>query len=133
MEQQQNLPGLVHAPMFQSTALFAPPQFQKPHKLSGNIMLFHFISEHATGFTSPKIPRQLMADMHITKEVEKALGIKEEVTASWREQHDIPGSESLLEMMQAEEVQKRERSDTGSTAFSDNHDLKRARIYAILE
>ena len=65
--------------------------------------------------------------------LEKALGIKEEATASWREQYDIPGSESLLEMMQAKEVQKRERSDTMSTAFSDSHDSKRARIYAIPE
>ena len=29
-----------------------------------------------------------------------------------REEHDIPGIEGLLEMMQAEEMQKRERSDT---------------------
>ena len=49
------------------------------------------------------------------------------------EVHDIPGSESLLEMMQAEEIQKRGRSDTVSTTFSDSHDLKRARIYPIPE
>ena len=74
-----------------------------------------------------------MADMHITKVEEKALEIKEEVTASWREQHDIPGSECLLEMMQTEEVQKRERSDTVSTTFSDSHDSKGAQIYVIPE
>jgi hypothetical protein len=70
--------------------------------------------------------------MHITREEEKALKIKEEATDAWREEHDIPGTESLLEMIQAEEMQK-ERSDTVSTAFSDSHDPKRARIYLIVE
>ena len=71
--------------------------------------------------------------MHITREEEKALGIKIEATDAWREEHDIPGTESLLEMMQAEEIQKRERSDTVSTAFSDSHEPKRAQIYPIPE
>ena len=69
--------------------------------------------------------------MHITKEEEKALKITEEVTDAWREEHNIPDTESLLEMMQAEEMQKRGRSDTVSTAFSDSHDPRRAQIYAI--
>ena len=43
-----------------------------------------------------------MADMHIRKEEEKALNIKEEATDAWREEHNIPGTESLLEMVQAE-------------------------------
>ena len=51
----------------------------------------------------------------------------------WREEHNIPDTEILLEMMQAEEMQKRGRSDTVSTAFSDSHDPRRARIYAIPE
>ena len=38
--------------------------------------------------------------------------------------HNIPGTESLLEMIQAEEMQKRGRSDTLSTVFSDSHDQK---------
>jgi len=46
--------------------------------------------------------RQLLADMHIRKEEEKALNIKEEATDAWREEHNIPGTESLLEMVQAE-------------------------------
>ena len=50
--------------------------------------------------------RQLLADMHIRKEEEKALNIEEEATDSWREEHNIPGTESLLKMMQAEEMQK---------------------------
>jgi hypothetical protein len=29
--------------------------------------------------------------MHITKEEEEALGIKEDVTVAWREEHNIPG------------------------------------------
>ena len=77
--------------------------------------------------------RQLLADMHIRKEEEKALNIEEEATDSWREEHNIPGTESLLKMMQAEEMQKRERSDMVSTALSDSHDPKRPRIYSIPE
>jgi hypothetical protein len=88
--------------------------------------LFHLTSEHATDSTPPKIPRQLLADMHITREEEKALKIKKEAAGAWKEEHDIPGTNSLLEMMQAEEIQKRERSDTVSTTFSDSHDSKRA-------
>jgi len=60
--------------------------------------------------------------MHITREEEKALGIKEEVTVAWREEHNIPGTESLLEMIQAEEMQKRGRWDTVSIVFSDSHE-----------
>ena len=71
--------------------------------------------------------------MHITKEEERALGIKEDITVAWREEHNIPGTESLLEMIQAEEMQKKGRSDTLSTVFSDSHDQKRARIYVIPE
>ena len=74
------------------------------YKLSN--ALFHLISEHATDATPPKIPRQLLSHMHITKEEEKALGIKEDITVAWREEHNIPGTESLLEMIQAEEMQK---------------------------
>ena len=69
--------------------------------------------------------------MHITRGEEKALGIKEEVTVAWMEEHNILETESLLEMIQAEEMQKRGRSDTVSTVFSDSHDQKGARIYAI--
>ena len=47
--------------------------------------------------------------------------------------NDIPGTESLMEMMEAEEQQKRDRSDTASTSFSDSHVPKRARIHSIPE
>ena len=66
--------------------------------------LLHLISEHSTGFTPPKIPRQLFSHMHITRGEEKALGIKEEVTVAWMEEHNILETESLLEMIQAEEM-----------------------------
>src|ERR1700683_193126 len=56
--------------------------------------LLHLISEHSTGLTPPKIPRQLLSHMHITKEEEKALGIKEEVAVTWREEHNILGIET---------------------------------------
>ena len=54
---------------------------------------------------------------------------KEAINA-WKEEYDIPGTESLLEMMKAEEMQK-DRSDTVSTAFSNSHDPKRLSIYSI--
>jgi hypothetical protein len=71
--------------------------------------LFHLTSEHATDSTPPKIPRQLLADMHITREEEKALKIKKEATHAWREEHDIPGTACLLELIQAEEMQKKKQ------------------------
>src|SRR5882762_3923851 len=40
--------------------------------------LLHLISEHSTGFTPPKIPRQLLSHMDITKEEEK-------VTVAWKD------------------------------------------------
>ena len=120
-----NLP--IHYPICPTSASKAPQTIWKYNAL------FHLLSGHATGFTPPKIPRQLLADMHSTKEEEKALKITEEVTDTWREENNIPGTESLLEMMQAEDMLKRGRSDTVSTAFSESHDQKRARIYAIPE
>jgi hypothetical protein len=44
--------------------------------------LFHLTIEHATGSTPPQIPRQLLVDMHIRKEEEKAFNIEEEATDS---------------------------------------------------
>jgi len=117
----------IHCPICPSSVSKAPQTIWKYNAL------FHLTSEHATDSTPPKIPRQLLADMHITREEEKALKITEEATDAWREEHDIPCTESLLEMIQAEEIQKRERSDTVSTAFSDSHDPKRPQIYSIPE
>ena len=65
--------------------------------------------------------------MDITRDEEKALGIKEKVTVAWREEKNILGTESLLEMIQTEVMQKGGRSDT---AISDSCDQKRARVYA---
>jgi hypothetical protein len=117
----------IHCPICPTSVSKAPQTIWKYNAL------FHLTSEHSTDSTPPQIPRQLLADMHITKEEEKALGVKPEATDAWREEHDIPGTDSLLEMMEADEVQKRERSDTVSTAFSDSHDPKRPRICAIPE
>ena len=40
--------------------------------------------------------------MHIRKEEEMALNIKQEATDAWRKEHNIPAIESLLEMIQTE-------------------------------
>ena len=42
--------------------------------------------------------------MDITRDEEKALGIKEKVTVAWSEEQNILGTESLLEMIQTEEM-----------------------------
>ena len=55
--------------------------------------------------------------MDITRDEEKALWIKEKVTVAWREEQNIPGTASPLEMIEAEEMQKGGRSDTVSTVF----------------
>ena len=49
------------------------------------------------------------AENILQKLEEKALNIAEKVTDTYREKNDIPGTESLLEMMEAEEQQKRDR------------------------
>ena len=62
--------------------------------------LFHLASEHATNSgIPPKIPRQLLANMFITREEEKALKVTEDATDAWRVEHDIPGTDSLLELI----------------------------------
>src|SRR5882762_626691 len=89
-KQQVSFTSLVHTPIFQITVLYAPLQFQKPHKLFVNIMLF-FTYEHAIASTPPKIPRQLLANINITREEDKAVKIKEDATHAWKE-HYISGS-----------------------------------------
>ena len=66
--------------------------------------------------------------MDITRDEEKALWIKEKVTVAWREEQNISGTASLLEMIQAEEMQKGGRSDTVSTVFSNSHGLEYIRL-----
>ena len=89
----------IHCPICPTSVSEAPQTIWKYNAL------FHLTSEHAIDSTPPKIPRQLLADMHITiEEEEKALKITKEATDAWREEHDIPCTESLLEMIQAEEI-----------------------------
>jgi hypothetical protein len=54
--------------------------------------IYHLINEH--GNTPPSFPGQfkLLIQIFIAKEEESALGIKEMVTNSWREQNNIPDS-----------------------------------------
>jgi hypothetical protein len=86
--------------------------------------LYHLISEHSSGSTSPSIPGQLLVQISITKEEEKALGILEHDNVDWRRQNNIPDSEGL------EFGQTRKRSNTVST---DSHDRKRGRLVEIEE
>ena len=59
--------------------------------------------------------------MDIMRGEEKDLGMKEKVTVAWREEQNIPGTASLLEMIEAEEIQKGGRSDTVSTVISNSN------------
>ena len=83
----------IHCPICPTSVSKAPQTIWKYNAL------FHLTSEHATDSTPPKIPRQLLAYMHIRKEEEKALNIKEEATDAWREEHNIPGTEILLKLI----------------------------------
>ena len=44
--------------------------------------MYHLIHEHSIGDTSSPIPGQLLVQIFITKEEERALGIQEQVTTS---------------------------------------------------
>jgi hypothetical protein len=83
-----------------SQDLVPPTVSKSPQTIWKYNALFHLTSEHVIDSTPPEIPRQLLADMHITRERK---GLKE-AADFW---HDIPGTESVLEMMQAEEPPKR--------------------------
>ena len=95
--------------------------------------MYHLIHEHSTGDTSPPIPGQLLVQIFITKEEERALGIQEQVTTSWRRQNNIPDSDGFEDYLQGPQIDKRNRSDTVSTANSDKHDGKRHKLGGIQE
>ena len=57
--------------------------------------MYHLIHKHSIGDTSPPIPGQLLVQIFVTKEEEKALGIKEQVTTNWRRQNNIPDSDGF--------------------------------------
>ena len=44
--------------------------------------MYHLIHEYSIGDTSPPIPGQLLVQIFITKEEERALGIQEQATTS---------------------------------------------------
>jgi len=60
--------------------------------------LFHLVSEHSTGTTPPTITGQLPVDIFVSKEEEKALKIKEEVTYLYGKEYNIPDTDGLLEI-----------------------------------
>src|SRR6202050_760678 len=62
---------------------------------SYHMALYYLISEHSSGSTPPSIPGQLLVQMFITKEEEKAPGISEHDTVDWRRQNNIPDSDKF--------------------------------------
>ena len=70
-------------------------------------------------------------DIFVSKEEEKALKIKEEVTYLYGKEYNIPDTDGLLEIR--EKLEKRKRSDTIYTVSSDKHGSKRSRVDLINE
>ena len=95
--------------------------------------MYHLIHEHSIGDTSPPIPGQLLVQIFITKEEERALGIQEQVTTRWRKQNNIPDSDGFEAYVEGPQIDKRSRSDSVSTANSDKHGGKRHRLGYIQE
>jgi hypothetical protein len=91
-KKQQSSPRLFYAQMCQFIALYAPLLSLAIWKYNA---LYHLISEHSSGSTPPSIPGQLLVQMFITKEEEKALGILEHDTDDWRRQNNIPDSDGV--------------------------------------
>jgi hypothetical protein len=111
----------IHCPLCPTAVSGDPPTIWKYNAL------YHLISEHSSGSTPPPIPGQLLVQIFITKEEEKALGISEHITVDWRRQNNIPDSDGV------ELGLTRKRSDTVSTTHSDSHDQKRNRLGEIQE
>ena len=117
----------VHCPLCPTSVSRQPQTIWKYNAM------YHLIHEHSIGDTSPPIPGQFLVQIFITKEEERALGILEQATTRWRRQDNIPDSDGLKPSSQGTQVDKRNRSDTVSTANSDKHDGKRHRLGYIQE
>jgi hypothetical protein len=87
--------------------------------------------EHSNDGVVPEIPGELLVKMFIHRQEEKALGIGEDFIHKWRRENNIPDSDGLAAMI--EDQQKRGRSDTVSTTFSDSHNTKRTKLTDIQE
>ena len=111
----------IHCPLCPTSVSGDPPTIWKYNTL------YHLISEHSSGSTPPSIPGQLLVQMFITKEKEKALGILEHNTVNWRKKNNIPDSDVF------ELGKTRKRSETVSTSNSDSHDQKMNRLEEIQE
>ena len=69
----------IHCPLC-PTAISGDPQTIWKYNA-----LYHLISEHSTG-GPPLIPGELLVQIFITKEEERALGIQERATINWRKE-----------------------------------------------
>jgi len=113
----------IHCPLCPTAVSGDPPTIWKYNAL------YHLISEHSSGSTPPSIPGQLLVQIFINKEEEKAPDIPEHNTIDWRRQNNIPDSDSDV----FELGKTRKRSDTVSMSHSDSHDKKRNRLEEIQE
>jgi hypothetical protein len=113
----------IHFPLCLTAVSGDPPTMWKYNAL------YHLISEHSSGCTPPSIPGQLLVQIFINKEEERALGIPEHNTIDWRRQNNIPDSDGI-ELKLGE---TRKRSDTVPTTHSNSQDQKRNRLQEIQE
>ena len=92
--------------------------FQAPQRIWKYNALFHLgTSEHATSSTPPQIPRQLLADMHIRKEEEKAFNIIKKRLQILGGKNILYITQALNGMIQAEEI-KKQKKETDFIAMS---------------
>src|SRR6267154_4062642 len=81
--------------MYQCSNPLSSSISQVPQTIWKYNVLFHLASEHSTGTTPPKITGQLLVNMFVSKEEEKALKIEEEDTDWYRKEHNIPDTDGL--------------------------------------
>jgi hypothetical protein len=84
--------------------------------------VFHLVQEHGgEARVLSDIPSQLLIDIFIQKQEELWMGIDIDATMGWREEHRIPDSDAVDQIMLEEEERepvtnlKRPRTETAST------------------
>lgn len=95
--------------------------------------VYHLLTDHEldNGTLSP-IPGRLLMDMFITRAEETEMGIQERETQQYREDHHIPDSDDMQQVL-PDHIYKRERAATMSSVNSESHDGKRVRLGTIAD
>ncbi|KAJ6625273.1 hypothetical protein B0H10DRAFT_1783292, partial [Mycena sp. CBHHK59/15] len=110
----------IHCPLCKKSASGAPRTIWKYN------VIYHLFSEHSPDNKLPEIPPQLMIDTFIRRQEEEYMGIATEETNAYREVNEIPDSDGIEMMIEAQK-RGRDRSGTESSAGSDFHRSKQLR------